>query len=116
MNTPLASAFERVTEDLRSLRAAVETQTMFMALLPIVAIGEKGPFVLHASVVEIIQKLKGVSDGVVRPAFFIGVAGVRDPEHPCGEFSPGTPTNGGCEGDGHYLCQRCVLHAEAKSS
>jgi len=114
MSSPLETALNQVTEDLRNLRAVVENQTMCLALLPIVAFGEKGAFVLHASVVEITQKLKCASDGVRRPAFFIGAAGVRDPEYPCGEFSPGTPTNGRCDGDGHYLCRNCVLHAEVK--
>ncbi|MBP7292429.1 MAG: hypothetical protein KBB21_37720, partial [Nannocystaceae bacterium] len=38
-----------------------------------------------------------------------GTPGVRDPDHPCDMFSPGKPTNGGCQGDGHYLCGECVL-------
>ena len=32
-----------------------------------------------------------------------------DPDHPCDMFSPGKPTNGGCQGDGHYLCGKCAL-------
>ena len=35
--------------------------------------------------------------------------GVRDPDNPCDMFSPGTPTEGDCQGDGHYLCRQCVL-------
>ena len=38
-----------------------------------------------------------------------GTPGVRDPDHRCDMFSPGTPANGGCQGDGHYLCSQCVL-------
>jgi len=38
--------------------------------------------------------------------------GVRDLDNPCDMFSPGTPTDGGCEGDGHYLCRQCVLFEE----
>jgi hypothetical protein len=38
-----------------------------------------------------------------------GTPGVRDPDHPCDMFSPGKPTNGGCQGDGHYLCGKCAL-------
>ena len=38
-----------------------------------------------------------------------GTPGVRDPDHRCDMFSPGTPNNGGCQGDGHYLCAQCVL-------
>ena len=43
----------------------------------------------------------------------IEAPGVRDPEVPCTEYAPGEPTDGGCEGDGHHLCRRCVYHAEA---
>ena len=38
-----------------------------------------------------------------------GMPGVRDTKHPCDMFSPGKPTNGGCQGDGHYLCGECGL-------
>ncbi len=38
-----------------------------------------------------------------------GMPGVRDTKNPCDMFSPGKPTNGGCQGDGHYLCGKCVL-------
>lgn len=36
----------------------------------------------------------------------IGQAGLRDTEHPCTEFLPGTPA-GRCQSDGHYLCGEC---------
>jgi hypothetical protein len=39
----------------------------------------------------------------------VGTPGVRDPDHPCDMFSPGKPTNGGCQGDGHHLCGECML-------
>jgi len=32
-----------------------------------------------------------------------------DPDHRCDMFFPGTPNNGGCQGDGHYLCSQCIL-------
>lgn len=41
-----------------------------------------------------------------------GMAGVRDPDHPCTVFDP-TPDGlvgyggGHCMGDGHYLCHEC---------
>ena len=35
-----------------------------------------------------------------------------EPDHPCDMFSPGKPTNGGCQGDGHYLCGECGLFDE----
>lgn len=38
-----------------------------------------------------------------------GMPGVRDTKNPCDMFSPGKPTNGGCQGDGHYLCRECGL-------
>jgi len=38
-----------------------------------------------------------------------GTPGVRDSDHRCDMFSPGTPNNGGCQGDGHCLCTQCVL-------
>ena len=38
-----------------------------------------------------------------------GGPGVRDTKAPCDMFSPGKPTNGGCQGDGHYLCRECGL-------
>jgi len=43
----------------------------------------------------------------------VGEPGLRDPDHQCDMYSPGKPTNGGCAGDGHYLCSKCVLHEEA---
>jgi len=39
----------------------------------------------------------------------LGEPGVRDHENPCDMFSPGKPTHGGCQGDGHYLCHECSL-------
>jgi hypothetical protein len=39
-----------------------------------------------------------------------GQAGVRDPDHPCDDFSPGEP-RGQCMTDGHYMCLECE-HAE----
>jgi len=40
--------------------------------------------------------------------------GVRDPEFPCTDFTPGTPTTAGvCETDGHYMCDGCVYRATA---
>lgn len=39
----------------------------------------------------------------------VGTPGVRDPNNRCDMFSPGKPTNGGCQGDGHYLCAECML-------
>jgi hypothetical protein len=38
-----------------------------------------------------------------------GEPGVRDTKNPCDMFSPGKPTNGGCQSDGHYLCRECGL-------
>jgi len=38
-----------------------------------------------------------------------GAPGVRDPEHRCDMYSPGQPTKGGCQGDGHHLCAGCAL-------
>ena len=38
-----------------------------------------------------------------------GMPGVRDTKNPCDMFSPGKPTNGGCQGDGHYLCRESGL-------
>lgn len=37
----------------------------------------------------------------------VGIAGERDPDHPCEEFAPGSPNPGMCFGDGHYLCKEC---------
>lgn len=39
-----------------------------------------------------------------------GLAGVRDPDHPCDDFSPGDP-RGRCMTDGHYMCRECE-HAD----
>jgi hypothetical protein len=36
----------------------------------------------------------------------VGRPGERDPENPCADFDPGTPS-GECETDGHYLCAEC---------
>jgi hypothetical protein len=38
-----------------------------------------------------------------------GMPGVRDTKNLCDMFRPGKPTNGGCQGDGHYLCRECGL-------
>jgi len=38
----------------------------------------------------------------------VGTPGVRDPDARCRMYAPGQPTNGGCFGDGHYLCCGCV--------
>ena len=35
-----------------------------------------------------------------------GMPGVRDTKNPCDMFSPGKPTNGGCQGDGRR-CRAC---------
>lgn len=45
-----------------------------------------------------------------------GMPGVRDTKNPCDMFSPGKPTNGGCQGDGHYLCRECGLFDERSES
>ena len=38
----------------------------------------------------------------------LGDPGVRDPEHPCGEFDGyGYDATGRCDSDGHYLCTDC---------
>ena len=43
---------------------------------------------------------------------FVGKAGLRDPEAPCEMFEPGEPASrGGCDTDGHYLCDECVFIA-----
>ena len=39
----------------------------------------------------------------------LGEPGVRDPDHRCDMYSPGKPTKGGCQGDGHYLRGTRVL-------
>lgn len=37
-----------------------------------------------------------------------GTHGVRDPDAPCEDYTPGEPTSWArCEGDGHYLCKGC---------
>lgn len=44
----------------------------------------------------------------------MGDAGVRDPDNPCIDFEPGSPS-GDCDTDGHYLCLRCrksVQHSD----
>ena len=37
-----------------------------------------------------------------------GEPGVRDPDNRCDMYSPGKPTNGECQGDGHHLCGMCA--------
>jgi len=50
-----------------------------------------------------------VVDGILTdPSGALGQAGVRDPDHPCVEFEPGSPAGGDCMTDGHYLCAECV--------
>ena len=40
--------------------------------------------------------------------------GVRDPVHPCGEYSPGESDSWSpCEGDGHHLCEGCQYHQQS---
>ena len=41
-----------------------------------------------------------------------GTPGVRDDDHPCAMFSQGPPSDGGCKGDGHFLCGECIFLAE----
>jgi len=41
----------------------------------------------------------------------IGQTGLRDPDNPCYEFKGG-PAIGGCDGDGHYLCNLCEHREE----
>jgi hypothetical protein len=41
----------------------------------------------------------------------LGAPGVRDPDARCEMYAPGKPTNGGCQGDCHYLCAGCVHFA-----
>jgi hypothetical protein len=49
---------------------------------------------------------------------FVGMPGVRDPDHPCEEYQPTedadflgvwltAPGDGACDSDGHYLCGGC---------
>lgn len=35
-----------------------------------------------------------------------GLPGLRDVDHPCEDFDPGT-SFGVCSSDGHYLCSEC---------
>lgn len=46
----------------------------------------------------------------------VGDPGVRDPDAPCEHYEPGSPkgTPHDCDGDGHYLCERCVAWNGAK--
>ncbi len=39
---------------------------------------------------------------------YLGQNGLRDPSSPCEYFLSGVPSGGRCEGDGHYLCRKCV--------
>jgi hypothetical protein len=38
----------------------------------------------------------------------VGTPGVRDVDAPCDAFEPGTPGQGSCQTDGHYMCVECV--------
>lgn len=48
----------------------------------------------------------GGKDGSGEQSSPVGIAGQRDPDHPCDVFLPGAPS-GSCYGDGHYLCNEC---------
>jgi hypothetical protein len=52
---------------------------------------------------------------LVRLQSFFGAPGVRDPDAPCAEFEPGSPDDGSCETDGHYMCRECK-HAAGNDS
>lgn len=43
----------------------------------------------------------------------VGIPGNRDPDNPCGEYSPRPreAADYACEGDGHYLCHGCAHYA-----
>jgi hypothetical protein len=40
-----------------------------------------------------------------------GIPGQRDPEFPCADFNPGEASYGRCDGDGHFLCDKCEEHS-----
>ena len=67
-----------------------------------------------AKPVALLERAMALLDGSVSGADAVcmeavGTPGVRDPANRCDMFSPGKPTNGGCQGDGHYLCAGCML-------
>ena len=61
---------------------------------------------------EIALNVERARKGILRNE--LGVAGVRDPENPCSHYTkePGACLTRDCEGDGHYLCETCVLWRE----
>jgi hypothetical protein len=45
----------------------------------------------------------------------LGQPGMRDPDAPCDDFNPGTPS-GECRTDGHYMCDECTHRATCPKS
>jgi hypothetical protein len=106
---PLEDALAQVTASLKTLQGVCIRIAATLVRMPGESVRDNREFVDRETVVAIALELKDASDGMRRPAFFVGSPGVRDPEFPCGEFSPGAPTGGGCQGDGHHLCGQCVF-------
>ena len=57
---------------------------------------------------------------IEKEAKYVGREGERDPEFPCVDFStkrdPLHIMQPDCEGDGHYLCKRCVHHKASEEN
>ena len=68
---------------------------------------DERPVAMLLRALELLDGSVSGTDAVCTEA--VGTPGVRDPNNPCDMFSPGKPTNGGCQGDGHYLCAGCML-------
>ena len=68
---------------------------------------DEKPVAMLIRALELLDGSVSRADAVCTEA--VGMPGVRDPDHRCDMFSPGKPTNGGCQGDGHHLCGECVL-------
>lgn len=109
---PIEDALAQVTASLKTLRS----ECIRIAASLVRIYGELGrnerEVVDRETVVSIAMELTAASDGMRQPSRLVGSPHVRDPEFPCNEFVPGTPANGRCDGDGHYLCAQCVFHRE----
>lgn len=65
----------------------------------------------HACVAELldeVERLRKIVGEIPKGESWVGLAGIRDPDFPCLDYDPGTPSEENtCYGDGHGLCEEC---------
>lgn len=110
----IEDALAATTAELRVLRESVAGVAGRLMRLRIITKVHGEELVHRDTAMLLAEELRHLGGGD-KPIGYLGAPGIRDPEHPCAEFSPGSPTDGGCDGDGHYLCFQCVFHHEERT-